>query len=269
MTENFAVISGAVNHEYSADLDTISQTAKDRYSSYKSGHHEWINSIENSDYRSALERIRKSPDILNKIKEKFPTSSVKTVAEADEVYWAISPKDATGSNRTLVECHYDSPFAWVPTGGAIFYRVIIACNENNTVTTVFPDENIHVKMTTGDFHGLDYTKDWHCVEGKIPPGKYRVLLKLHYIVVPKGSEAWEEYVRWMNVTWNIFSRETMRMSANPQNIWESMIAAFVNTARNFYNNIYTILFILIASIIIFYNKEQLIMFVRKLWIRLK
>ena len=265
MIENFAVISGAVNNVYSADLDTISQTAKDRYSSYKSGHHEWINSIENSEYRDALERIRSSPDILNKVKEKFPSSAVKTVTEADEVYWAISPKDATGSNRTLVECHYDSPFAWVPTGGAIFYRVLIACNENNTVTTVFPDEDISVKMTTRDFHGLDYNKDWHCVEGTIPDGKYRVLLKLHYIVVPKGSEAWEGYVRWMGVNWNIFSRETMRMSSNPQNIWESIVAALVNTSRIFFNNIYTVLFFVIFSIIILYNKQPLISFVRKVW----
>jgi hypothetical protein len=269
MTESFAVISGAVNNNYSADLEKISQTAKDRYSSFKTGHHEWINSIENSEYRAALERIRSSPDIINKVKEKFPSSAVKTVTEADEVYWAVSPKDATGSNRTLVECHYDSPFAWVPTGGAIFYRVLIACNENNTVTTVFPDEDIRVKMTTRDFHGLDYNKDWHCVEGKIPAEKYRVLLKLHYIVVPKGSEAWEEYVRWMGVNWNMLSRETMRMSSNPQNIWESIIAAYVNTCRVFFNNIYTVLFILVILVIIIYNKHSLLYLIKKVWIRWK
>ena len=267
MIEQFAVISGAVNNTYSADLDTISQTAKDRYSSFSTAHHEWINTIENSEYRSALERIRTSPDILNKINERFPASSVRNVTEADEIYWAISPKKALGSDRSLVDCHYDSPFSWFPTGGVIYYRVIIACNENNTVTTVFPDEDIRVKMTTRDFHGLDYNKDWHCVEGQIPAGKYRVLLKLHYIVVPKGSEAWEEYVRWMNVTWTIFSRETMRMSSNPQNIWETIVAAIVSIARICFNYSYTVLFILLVLATIFYYKQPLITAGRKLWFR--
>lgn len=120
---------------------------------------------------------------------------MKSVEEADEVYWAVSPRDATGSDRSLVDCHFDSPLGWFPTGGVVFYRIIIATNENNDVVTVFPGEDKRVKMSTGDFHGLDYNKDWHCVEGKIPPGKFRVLLKLHYVVTPPGSEAWEDYVR--------------------------------------------------------------------------
>jgi hypothetical protein len=269
MIETFAVISGEINQTNTGDLETITKTAKDRYSSFKTGHHEWINSIESSEYRSALERIRRSPDIVNKIIEKFPASTVKAVTEADEIYWAVSPKDAVGSDRTLVECHYDSPFALVPTGGVVFYRVIIACNENNTVTTVFPNEDIRVKMTTRDYHGLDYNKDWHCVEGKIPAGNYRILLKLHYIIVPKGSEAWEDYVRWMVVKWNIFSRETMRMSAKPQNMLETIVAMIVNASRIFYNNIYTVLFIFLVSVTIFYNKQQLITAGRSLWFRRK
>ena len=253
--EGFEVISGQVTNSYSADLEKISRTAKDRYYKYTTAHHEWIDSVEESDYRSSLDKIRTSPDIINKIKERFPNSKVKNVTEADEIYWAISPKNAGGSDRALVDCHYDSPFSWFPTGGVIYYRVIIACNENNTVTTVFPSENVRVKMTTRDFHGLDYNKDWHCVEGAIPEGKYRVLLKMHYIITPKGSEAWESWVRWINVTWTVLSRETMRMSANPQNIWERFVAALVIISRVLFNHIYIFTFIIVLIIIGLYNKS--------------
>ena len=121
----------------------------------------------------------------------------------------------------------------------MFYRVIIACNENNTVTTIFPNEDVKVKMTTSDFHGLDYNKDWHCVEGSIPKGKFRVLLKMHYLVVPKGSEAFESWVRWINVAWTVGSRETMRMSANPQNPLEWFVAMIVSISRILFNHSYT------------------------------
>jgi hypothetical protein len=253
-SEGFAVISGKVKEEYLADLQKISKTAESRYSKYTTAHHEWINSVESSDYRSSLDKVRTSPDIINKIKQRFPSCKIKNVTEADEIYWAVSPKNAGGSDRALVDCHYDSPFAWIPTGGVIYYRVIIACNENNTVTTVFPSEDTRVKMTTRDFHGLDYNQDWHCVEGTIPDGKYRVLLKMHYIITPYGSEEWESWVRWINVKWTVLSRETMRMSAKPENIWEVFVATLVTLSRVLFNHFYTIAFIFILIIMGIYRK---------------
>lgn len=258
MNEGFAVISGKVSDIYSKDLEFISNIAKNRYSSFKTANHEWINSVENSEYRSALERVRASPDIINKISDKFNTKNIKNVTETDEIYWAVSPKNATGSDRSLVDCHYDSPFAWFPTGGVIYYRVIIACNENNTVITIFPDEEMRVKMSTSYFHGLDYNKDWHCVEGKIPEGKYRVLLKLHYLVTPEGSEFWEEYVKYINIQWTVLSRETMRMSANPKNILEYIIAGTVTFCRIIFNYFYVFIFTFIFLAIIYYNRKYII-----------
>lgn len=246
--EEFAVISGSTEKNTENDLMNITSIAQKRYANYKTAHHEWINNVENSSYRDSLNRIRINQEILNKIHERFPDSTVKNVTEADEIYWAVSPIDAVGSDRSLVDCHYDAPFSWFPTGGVVFYRVIIACNENNDVTTIFPTENIKVKMTTSDFHGLDYNKDWHCVEGSIPKGKYRVLLKMHYLIIPKDSEAFENWVRWINVNWTIGSRETMRMSANPQNFLEWLVALIVSISRVVFNNSY--ICILIVCIII-------------------
>jgi hypothetical protein len=233
------VLSGAFGDQGRPLLTQITTTAEQRYKGITTAHHEWINKVDDPQYLEALNRIRYSQQILNKIQETFPDQHVYNVPEADEIYWAVSPKDANGSDRALVDCHYDAPFAFLPTGGVTYYRVIIATNENNDVTTVFPHaNNTRVKMSTGDFHGLDYNKDWHCVEGQIPPGKYRVLLKLHYLAVPSGSEHWVSYVRDINVWWTAVSRKMMRMSANPENWLEYVVAMIVNVARVIFNNIY-------------------------------
>ena len=249
--EGFQVISGNATKELSNELSYITEVAKKRYGHIHIAHHEWINLIEDKKYKDTIDKVRTSNVILEKIYEKFPNTTIKNVTEADEVYWAVSPKQAIGSDRSLVDCHYDSPFSWFPTGGVTYYRVIIATNENNDVSTYFPDENIRVKMSTGDFHGLDYNKDLHCVDGQIPKDKVRILLKLHYIIVPKGAESWEQYVRWINVKWTEISRETMRMSAKPENIFEWCTGSLVNICRVLFNNIYVIFFILFFIVLVY------------------
>jgi hypothetical protein len=116
-------------------------------------------------------------------------------------------------------------------------------------------------MTTSDFHGLDYNKDWHCVEGSIPKGKYRVLLKMHYLIIPKDSEAFENWVRWINVSWTVGSRETMRMSANPQNLLEWLVALTVSISRIVFNNFY-ICMIIVIIIIAFIWRDNLFKLVK-------
>ena len=230
------VISGKISNNYDSDLKNITDVAEHRYSCYKKAHHEWIDKLESGEYKRSIDRLRYSDDVINKIQEKFPDYNIENVTESDEIYWAVSPKTAKGSDRSLVDCHYDAPFGIIYTGGVTYYRIIIAVNENNTVTTYFPKENIRVKMTTGDFHGLDYNKDLHCVEGSIEDGKFRVLLKLHYIIIPKGSEKYARFIREINVKWTIISREAMRMSANPKNIFEILVGFTVNFSRLVFNN---------------------------------
>jgi hypothetical protein len=259
--EGFAVLSDS--YKDPETFKFISETCKERYGQYKKAHHVWLNEVEPGKFRDSLESVRQNQAILGAIEQKFPGSTIQSVTESDEVYWSASPKEALGSDRSLVDCHYDAPFAVIPTGGVIYYRVIIAMNENNTVTTVFPDEDKKVKMNTGDFHGLDYNKDWHCVEGSIPADKYRVLLKLHYVVVPKDThQMWIDWVRFINVSWTHLSRATMRMSADPKTPFEIFIGIVVNVCRFVFNNINTIaiylgiLFLVIFAIFVIFPKGR-------------
>jgi hypothetical protein len=257
--EGFAVLSDS--YKDPETFKFISETCRERYSAYKKAHHVWINEIETGKFRDTLETVRQNRAILSAIKTKFPGFIIQPVTESDEVYWSASPKDALGSDRALVDCHYDAPFGVIPTGGVVYYRVIIAMNENNTVTTIFPDEDKKVKMNTGDFHGLDYNKDWHCVDGTIPANKHRVLLKLHYLVIPQNCQKmWIDWVRFLNVNWTYLSRATMRMSADPKTPIEQLVGIFVNVCRFIFNHITSFaafvgLFFLVVFIIV---KKKLI-----------
>ena len=65
------------------------------------------------------------------------------------------------------------------------------------------------------------------------------------------SDTWPRFTQWLNVAWTKLSRETMRMSAEPKNIFEFLIAALVNTCRILFNNAYVVIFfILIAWILV-------------------
>ena len=253
-----SIISGKYNNK--DDLKKITDFMVNR-SKNENGNfvanHIWAND-QPSDILSIIDKVRKSDKIYTAIQNNFPNHRIKNVTESDELYFAVSPQDADGSDRSLVDNHYDAPFGGLPTFNNIYYRVIIACNPNDTVTTTFPNDNVSVRMDNGDFHGLDYNLDLHSATGEIPPNKHRVLLKLHYILVPKeyddGSFS-ENYVRSINVAWTGFSREFMRMSAHPNNALEYVMGASVNVARFCFNNIWVILIFLIILIAITYRDK--------------
>eukprot|EP00798_Chlamydomonas_sp_ICE-L_P029447 gene29447-5793_t len=231
MHENF-VVAGHLDGKNVEDvLSAIDDATVQRYGHIMTSHHVWVENIRKYDPSlfSSIEEVR-GPMLLGRVKASFPGYSVVPVPEVDELYWAVSPKDASGSDRTLVDCHYDAPFGGL-FGSIVFHRVIVACNENTSTITTFPDTGIRVRMTTGDFHGIDYNRDLHCVEGSIPQGRHRVLLKLHYMAVPLGAKRYASFVRWMNLTRAHGSRDVMRMSSDPTTVGEHCMAFVVNSAR--------------------------------------
>jgi hypothetical protein len=249
-----SVLTGKYNN--TKDLDKITEYMINRSNGSLLADHIWVDKIDEPIY-DIVNKVRTSDEIYQTIKEQFPNHRIKNVNESDEIYYAVSPKYAGGSDRSLVDCHYDAPFGLLPNFNTIFYRVIVACNPNENVITSFPDENVHVKMNTGDFHGLDYNKNYHCAEGEIPENKSRVLLKLHYILIPEdypNNTFSENYVKFINVTWTDLSRNFMRASANPTNIKEHCMGLTVNFLRMIFNNIYTVILLLITFYLILQKK---------------
>lgn len=231
-----------------------------------SGGHVWIADILDNNITNVISNIKTSNFILTQIQKLYPDYLIKTVDESDEIYYSVSPLDATNntssSNKTLVDCHYDSPFYYLPTDGIIFYRIILACNPNKSVFTMFPNNKIKVTMDDGDFHGFDFNKDKHCVDGVIPENNYRILLKLHFLLLPPNYKNYsnitfnENYVRFINVQWNYLSRELMRYSSNPISVTQYAAANLVNYSRIIFNYLCMIILLIILTIVLIYKTKS-------------
>ena len=159
--------------------------------------HYWIDDVNNKELMKHLNCLRNATEIKKQIALNYPNHNVLSVHSSDEIYLSVSPSHRQGSDITLSDCHYDAPFKYIYQEGNVFLRLILSVNENKTVYTQVEDATS--LLSTGDYNIIDYNQDYHCVHGKIPKNKDRVLLKLHYIAQPKYStDISTEFCKYIN-----------------------------------------------------------------------
>ena len=179
----------------------------------------------------------------------------------DEIYFSVNPKKAKNSDTIMIDCHYDTPWYHFVRGGIEIYRVLIACTENKTVETSLPYEDLKVFINKSDFYGLNYNKDFHCVKGTIDDDKVRVVLKIHFIIIPKTYQKNsynERFIRWIDETWAYGSRYSMNATIAPKTTFERILTNTVVSGRTIFNHMWLSLFFLVMIILlIFYmiNKK--------------
>ena len=212
--------------------------------------HYWINDVKYNNLKQHLNRIRTSHYFKKAISKYYPNYKVISVPQSDEIYLSVSPIHRTGSDVTLSDCHYDAPFRMIPQGGNIFLRAILALNENNTVYTQVEDKTS--KLTKGDFNIIDYNKDYHCVKGKIPKNSDRIILKLHFVAIPKTSPKFlTDFCIYINNGYTHLSRNMMRDSIKPKTIVQHLKKYIVRTCHHMYNHYYIYSILVIVIIIIY------------------
>jgi hypothetical protein len=148
----------------------------------------------------------------------------------------VDPSLRKNSDIALSDCHYDAPFKYVPQCGNVFVRVILGLTENSTTfTTIDSKKSL---LSTLDFNGMDYNNDYHCVEGYIPKGQIRILLKLHFLCIHPDSSKWcADWTQLINDKWTHWSREAMRRTVNPTNILDCVLGQIIVLLRTIYNKI--------------------------------
>jgi len=228
----------------------IVRTYFKRFSNNKVSRHYWIDTLHPLYIRRHLNNIRNHPSLIHQLQQGYPGYTIKPVHKSDEVYLSVSPHLRKGSDIALSDCHYDAPFSWIPQGGNKFIRMILALNYNDTVYTQVGKTTS--TLSTGDFNTIDYNRSYHCVHGVIPDGKYRLLMKLHFVLIPKGrySRATKFCVE-LNNWYTHTSRNIMNMSIQPKTFQEHATALLVNTCRVLYNNAYItfVVFVLIVYLV--------------------
>ena len=213
--------------------------------------HYWVNDISHNELKFHLERIRNAPEMKASIAQFYKGHLIEPSHQSDEVYLSVSPTSRKGSDIALSDCHYDAPFQYVHQGGCRFLRLILALNHNQDVFTEVG--GVKSLLSTGDYNVLDYNADYQCVHGSIPKARDRLLLKLHFVVVPPGTnKRWVHFCKSINNWWTHFSREMMRDAISPQSAGAHTKKYLVLAARWLWNNFYVVSSMLVAIVVVLY-----------------
>ncbi len=217
---------------YRDELDIIGNSLQSLTSNALS-HHQWANSVTGR-VGQAIERVRGAEELIGFLQQSYGCESVEAVPQIDELYFAVSPQQAAGSDRSLVDAHYDAPFGSILPGKLCrLILVLVACNDNPTVSTHFPEhDNLSVTLQRGDYVCWDYNRTLHYAQGAIPAGHRRVLLKLHYLVsASHATILTKTYTTSLNIWWTWTARAMMRYSSQPETPLQRLVALVVDRSR--------------------------------------
>ena len=166
---------------------------------------------------------------LDLIRKRFPNHEIVIVDEMNEVY--VSSIGSNGSDMVFETPHIDGPFGFVP--GTILFRCLVVVQGNSSVSTHFPHDDKVFNLDTRDILMFDYNRDVHYIrhDGSSSDTRRRVLLKIHYAVVPRVASS--IFAR-MNSLYNTLARQNFVRTQDPKTIFAKFNSFFINTITKIY-----------------------------------
>lgn len=155
---------------------------------------------------------------------------IKPVVGMNEIYVTATGaiKNIT-SDAVFYTSHFDGPYWWLP--GASLYRVLIGVTPNKMVRTRFnlQHETQDKVLNKYDALGFDYNRELHLIDHV--PGESnkdrRSLVKLHFIVYPKGWHKYGAFCANMNQTYNTWARGNFLKTLRPETVSDSVLAWWI------------------------------------------
>jgi hypothetical protein len=162
---------------------------------------------------------------------------VKPVVEMNEIYvTAVGAIKQITSDAVFYTPHTDGPYWWLP--GASMYRILIGVTPNTMVRTRFnlQHETQGKVVDMYDVLGFDYNRELHWIDhvpGQINKER-RSLVKLHFIVYPKGWHRYGALCASLNANYNTWARGNFLKTLRPETFYERAIAwwIWVTTTTN-------------------------------------
>eukprot|EP00934_Nitzschia_sp_Nitz4_P002776 Nitzschia sp. Nitz4//scaffold2_size372955//351476//353233//NITZ4_000477-RA/size372955-processed-gene-0.549-mRNA-1//-1//CDS//3329546940//2766//frame0 len=155
---------------------------------------------------------------------------VKPVVPMNEIY--VAPLGAVKqitSDAVFYTPHFDGPYWWLP--GASVFRVLVGITPNQLVRTRFnlqhPTQDKVINMY--DVLGFDYNRELHWID-HVPGAKNterRALIKLHFVVYPKGWHSYGKFVASLNTTYNTWARNNFLRTLRPKGLYENGLAWWI------------------------------------------
>jgi len=151
---------------------------------------------------------------------------VKPIIDMNELYiTATGAKKAVTSDTVFYTSHVDGPYWWLP--GASVYRLLVGLTHNEMVKTQFdlqyPSEGMAID--TNETLGFDYNRELHYIHHTEKKNTdRRSVLKLHYIVYPKGWHWYGDLCATLNTNYNTWARGNFVKTLKPKGIIERSLA---------------------------------------------
>uniref|UniRef100_A0A6C0B8S4 Aspartyl/asparaginy/proline hydroxylase domain-containing protein n=1 Tax=viral metagenome TaxID=1070528 RepID=A0A6C0B8S4_9ZZZZ len=173
--------------------------------------------------------IIKNGDIMRTLNWHYNGDIVENIDGMNEIY--ISAIGSNGSDKVFETAHIDGPFFFLPFCTVL--RCIVGIQGSSNIVTCFPYINEEHTIMTNDFLAFDYNRHTHLIYeiGSHQKTNPRILLKLHYLIVPRFiPRPIAQVYKQMHIKYNSFMRTTFLASQKK----DSLLAKVVNGGTVFY-----------------------------------
>jgi hypothetical protein len=205
-----------------------------------------------------VNEIRYSKNIIDDICSQYKNCHITSLDNTDELYISHYNIDG-GGDQGLYNKHYDGVLRIVKNSTVV--RALIYINSNDDFVVHFLDSNISHHFKNYEYGILDFNREYHFVEGdyneKMNYKDSRILLKLNYLVCPKCSKTYTEFIIFINYIVFLIVKTSMEYSKSPQTPFQYFIGFFCNLFRivnnvSVYLTILLVVFLLFVVSILFY-----------------
>ena len=155
---------------------------------------------------------------------------IKPVQDMNEIYvTAVGAKREINSDAVFYTPHTDGPYWFLP--GASLYRVLVGVTPNSMVRTRFNLQHDSQNQVVDMYGvlGFDYNRELHWIDHV--PGQTnqerRSLLKLHFIVYPKGWHWYGNFCATLNTNYNTWARGNFLKTLRPSGAYEHVMAWWI------------------------------------------
>lgn len=142
---------------------------------------------------------------------------------------AVGAKKDINSDAVFYTKHNDGPYWFLP--GASLYRVLVGVTPNRMVRTRFnlQHESQDKIVDMYDVLGFDYNRELHWIDHV--PGvtntERRSLVKLHFIVYPKGWHQYGKFCAQLNTNYNTWARNNFLQTLKVESSYDFVLAWWI------------------------------------------
>lgn len=180
----------------------------------------------------SVKALEEDSAILAGFRKIFPAKhyDILPVQAMNEIYvTAVGKKKEINSDAVFYTKHNDGPYWFLP--GASLYRVLVGVTSNKMVRTRFnlQHESQDKVLDMYDVLGFDYNRELHWID-HVPGAtntERRSLIKLHFIVYPKGWHKYGQFCAKLNTDYNTWARNNFLQTLCPESIVDHALAWWI------------------------------------------